>query len=121
MNGRSWPAMAAVGLAVLVYAMAVWHLEQLPRPQAADGLRVRMPVLLQVLQAGGDRHLAADLAVIRSITVDTAVKDSETLRVQAALAEDASLMNPRHEDNYYMAAAMLPWQSHNYQDRKSVV
>ena len=112
MNARSWPAVAAVGLAVLAYVAAVWHLEQLPRPQAAEGLRVRMPVLLQVLQAGGDRYLAADLAVIRSITGDTAIKDSETLRVQAALAEDASLMNPRHEDNYYMAAALLPWQGH---------
>lgn len=110
---RQRPLMLAlVALAVLLYALAVRQLDGMPRPQAAEGLKVRMPVLLQVLQAGGDRYLAADLAVIRSITVGAEVTDSETLRVQAALAEDASLLNPRHEDNYYMAAAMLPWQGH---------
>lgn len=108
---RPW-TLAFVALAVLVYALTVRHLSDLPRQQVAEGLRVRVPVLLQVMQAGGDRYLAADLAVIRSITVGTEITDSETLRVQAALAEDASLMNPRHEDNYYMAAALLPWQGY---------
>lgn len=108
---RPW-MLALVTLAVLLYALSVRQLDGMPRPQAAEGLKVRVPVLLQVLQAGGDRYLAADLAVIRSITVGAEVTDSETLRVQAALAEDVSLLNPRHEDNYYMAAAMLPWQGH---------
>lgn len=115
MSRRRWMTLAVAALAVAVYALALHQLEARPRPQAAEGLRVRMPVLLQVLQAGGDRHLAADLAVIRSITVGTEVTDHETLRVQAALAEDASLMNPRHEDNYYMAAALLPWQGYTEQ------
>lgn len=109
---RPWITAAIVLLAVALYAFTVRHLSDLPRQQVAEGLRVRVPVLLQVMQAGGDRYLAADLAVIRSITVGTEVTDSETLRVQAALAEDTSLMNPRHEDNYYMAAALLPWQGY---------
>lgn len=104
--------LAAIILSVLLYAAAVWRVSALRRAQAPEGLRVRMPVLLQVLQAGGDRYLGADLAVIRIITVDARVNDNETLHVQAALAEDASLMNPRHTDNYYMAAALLPWQGY---------
>ncbi|RRD67865.1 hypothetical protein EII19_03575 [Comamonadaceae bacterium OH2310_COT-174] len=100
------------GLALAVYVLTVWRLSDLPRPKVNEGLRVRVPVLLQVLQAGGDRYLAADLAVIRNITVGTEVNDSETLRIQAVLAEDVALMNPRHEDNYYMAAALLPWQGY---------
>jgi hypothetical protein len=29
--------------------------------------------------------------------------------VQAIVQEDAAWLNPRHEDNYYLAAAHLPW------------
>lgn len=99
-------------LACAAYVVAVWNVTDLPRPKAPEGLRIRMPVLVQVLQAGGDRYLAADLNVVRIITVDTELQDEETFRIQAALSEDVSLLNPRHEDNYYMTASMLPWQGY---------
>lgn len=96
-------------LAFALYVASVLHLSPLPRPQQEDVLRVRLPVLLQVLQAGGDRYLAADLNVIRSATVGGGVTDAETYRIQAAIQLDAARLNPRHEDNYYIAAAIVPW------------
>ncbi|WP_162846657.1 hypothetical protein [Corticibacter populi] len=99
-------------VALLLYALAVWHLAPLPRPEQEDVLRVRLPLLLQVFQAGGDRYLAADLNVIRSATVGGSVTDGETYRIQAAIQLDAARLNPRHEDNYYIAAAIVPWQGY---------
>lgn len=34
----------------------------------------------------------------------------ETLRALAMIQEDVSFLNPAHEDNYYTAAAVLPWE-----------
>lgn len=106
------PLWLAALLAVGLYAASVAQLSPLPRPQQPDVLRVRLPLLLQVLQAGGDRYLAADLNVIRSATVGGGVTDSETYRIQAAIQRDAARLNPLHEDNYYIAAAIVPWQGY---------
>jgi hypothetical protein len=77
--------------------------------QSLEVLRVRLPMLVQLLYSGGDPYLAANLNVIRSVVVDTAVTERETYRIQGQLQVDAARFNPRHEDNYYLAAAILPW------------
>lgn len=77
--------------------------------QSLEVLRVRLPMLVQLLYSGGDPYLAANLNVIRSVVVDTAVTERETYRIQGQLQEDAARFNPFHEDNYYLAAAILPW------------
>ena len=41
--------------------------------------------------------------------VDVAVTEQETYRIQGQLQADAARFNPLHEDNYYIAAAILPW------------
>ncbi|MDO5652678.1 MAG: hypothetical protein Q4G39_01030 [Brachymonas sp.] len=96
--------------AALLYALATWQLLPRPRFEQQEGLKVRLPLIFQIWQAGGDRYLAANLNVIRSATVGAFIKDQTTFAVQATLLQDASLFNPRHEDNYYLAASILPWQ-----------
>jgi hypothetical protein len=72
-------------------------------------VRVRLPLLVQLVNAGGDPYLAANFNVFRSLMVEARVTEGETYRVQGQLQVDASFFNPRHEDNYYVAAAILPW------------
>lgn len=77
--------------------------------QRLEVLRVRLPLLVQLLYSGGDPYLAANLNVFRSVVVDTSVTERETYRIQGQLQVDAARLNPLHEDNYYLAAAILPW------------
>ncbi|PNG04676.1 hypothetical protein CXL00_13455 [Stutzerimonas stutzeri] len=80
------------------------------RPNArAEVLRVRMPVPVQLTYSAGDRFLAANLNVFRSLMVTASVTEQETYRIQGQLQTDAAFFNPRHEDNYYVGAAILPW------------
>lgn len=80
------------------------------RPEArAEVLRVRLPIPVQLAYSAGDPYLAANLNVFRSLMVDARVTEEETYRIQGQLQADAAFFNPRHEDNYYVGAAILPW------------
>jgi tetratricopeptide (TPR) repeat protein len=57
----------------------------------------------------GDRYLAADLGAIRALIVATDKMRPEDYRILGKVQEDVSWLNPAHEDNYYTAAAILPW------------
>lgn len=92
-----------------LFALASLGLRDAPRADTEDVLRVRMPLVLQLAHAGGDRFLAANINSFRAIVLDTAVREPETFRVQAQLQVDAAFFNPYHADNYYLAAAQLPW------------
>ena len=101
----------------LLAALAAWaafwltgsQLQDQPRISEQDLLRVRLPAPLQLTYAGGDPYLAANLNVFRAMMVEASVTEQETYRVQARLQVDAARFNPYHEDNYYIAAAILPW------------
>lgn len=96
----AWAGFAYTGL----------QLQQQPRAdQQLDVLRVRLPLPLQLFNAAGDPYLAANLNVFRSVVVDTQVTEAESFRIQGQLQQDAARFNPYHEDNYYLAAASLPW------------
>lgn len=107
MSWRQW------GLILLAFAGFWWAglaLRDHARPQqAVEVLRVRMPLVVQLAYAAGDPYLAANINVFRSLMVDPRITEGETYRIQAQLQVDASLFNPRHEDNYYVSAAILPW------------
>jgi hypothetical protein len=98
--------LAVIGVVLLAYG----NLTRRPvlTPESAMDVVVSIP--LQLLAAGGDRYLAANVGTWRSIMVGTNKLPRETLRVLAAVQEDASWLNPAHEDNYYMATAILPWE-----------
>lgn len=104
-------------LALLLVCVGGWaafawgslQLRDAPRPEQQEVLRVRLPLPVQLAHAGGDAYLAANLNVFRALMVDPGMREAETYRVQAQLQRDAAFFNPRHADNYYLAAAQLPW------------
>lgn len=81
----------------------------MPRVGLEPEFSVRLPVPAQVLMSVGDRHLAANLSGFRVLVAETARMRPEDYAIQAQLQKDISRLNPAHEDNYYIAAAILPW------------
>jgi len=94
---------------VSLYAISVNVLEHVPRPSVKDQFSIAVPAPIQVIMAGGDRYLAANLAVFRALVVGTGQLDAETYKVLGQVQKDASKLNPAHEDNYYISQAILPW------------
>ena len=107
-RARNFPLAAALACAV-IYAAAVAHLKGVPYRDVTVELRVALPRFAQVLMAAGDRFLAADLAAIRALVVATDKMKPEEFALLARIQEDVAWFNPGHEDNYYTAAAILPW------------
>jgi hypothetical protein len=78
-----------------------------PRHERSRELAVRIPLVFQIVTAAGDRYLAANLAGFRVLVSESYRMDLQELRLQAQLQRDVSWLNPAHEDNYYIAAAIL--------------
>lgn len=96
--------------ATVVYLFAVGApRQQVAAPLSTPELIVSLPRFAQVLLAGGDRYLAANLANFRVLVASTERMGPEDYLVQARLQQDIAWLNPAHEDNYYVAAAILPW------------
>ena len=91
------------------YASLLPHIYALPRPPVANEMQVAVPRFAQVVMAVGDRFLAANLAGVRALVVSTETMTAESYRILGLVQSDVSWFNPAHEDNYYIAAAILPW------------
>lgn len=104
---------AVVGGALLAFAAGYWlslrQLASASRTQGKPELLVSLPRFAQVLLAGGDRHLAANLSGFRVLVAATEKMGAGDYAVQGRLQRDIAWLNPAHEDNYYIAAATLPW------------
>lgn len=98
-------------LAIIGYGFISYFLDRLPRKNDQDLLTIRVPPKLQIILAGGDRYLAANLAAYRAVVVGNGQLDPKTYEILANVQKDASLLNPAHEDNYYLAQAILPWNN----------
>ncbi len=96
-------------LALAAYAAVIPALYARPRPPVSPEMEVAMPRFVQVLMAAGDRYLAANLAGFRALVVSTQTMQAENYRILGIVQSDAAWLNPAHEDNYYLAAAILPW------------
>ena len=85
--------------------------EQRPKPARRQSISVEMqvalPLFVQVFMAVGDRHLAANIAAIRALVVVPHQMEPEEFKILAKVQEDVSWLNPAHEDNYYIAFAIL--------------
>jgi hypothetical protein len=95
--------------AAALFVGSAQRLKDLPRQIVNVEMQVALPLFVQVAMAGGDRYLAANIAAIRAIWVDTFKMRPEELAILAKVQKDVSWLNPAHEDNYYVAAAILPW------------
>jgi hypothetical protein len=100
--------LAALVLAVAFVATAE-RLKSVARQTVSVEMQVALPLFVQVFMAAGDRDLAANIAAIRALVVSTEKMRPEDYRILAKVQEDVSWLNPGHEDNYYIAAAILPW------------
>ena len=96
-------------IVLALYVYSVNNLDRIPRPKEKDLLSVAIPAPIQVVLAGGDRFLAANLAVIRAVVVSTSDLDRQAYEILGRIQSDAARLNPAHEDNYYISQAILPW------------
>lgn len=94
----------------LVFWLAQEGLRGVKRFRAKAEIEVALPVFVQVAMAGGDRYLAASWSVIRALVTETSRMAPEEYEILGQVQKDASWLNPAHEDNYYIAAAILPWE-----------
>jgi len=79
-----------------------------PRPvRAAVMDRVVVAAPIQLMLTGGDRFLAADMEAIRSAAIGPDNPNEMLYRIRSH--QVAAQLNPCHEDNYYLANALLTW------------
>lgn len=99
-------------LALVAHAAYYHSIKQLGRTPPGvvkPELLISLPVAAQLLFSAGDRYLAANILGFRVLVAETSRMGRAEYAVQARLQRDISLLNPAHEDNYYVAAAILPW------------
>lgn len=101
-------------LSMIVGALLFWlaqgGLQGVQRSRANAEIEVALPIFVQVAMAGGDRYLAANWSVVRALVAETMRMAPEEYPILAQVQKDASWLNPAHEDNYYIATAILPWE-----------
>lgn len=91
------------------FAFVAERNKQLPRGQIGSEIRIALPLFVQVLGFAGDRYLAANVAGVRALVVETGKMTADEFAILGKVQTDVSWLNPAHEDNYYTAAAILPW------------
>lgn len=96
-------------LAAMVFLVTAERLKSAPRQTVRVEMQVALPLFVQVFMAAGDRFLAANIAAIRALVVDTFRMKPDEFAILGKVQEDVSWLNPGHEDNYYIATAILPW------------
>lgn len=106
----SWRPIVAVLIGCLIIFFVQSRLPGIKRAKVSVEIAISLPVFIQVVLAGGDRYLAASWATIRSLVTETSKMGSDDFQVLAQVQRDASWLNPAHEDNYYTATAILPWE-----------
>ncbi|QDQ26270.1 hypothetical protein FNU76_07795 [Chitinimonas arctica] len=104
----------------LMYANLSRHIFERPSVRSSEEMTVVTPAPLQLLFAAGDRYLAANIATFRALTVGVHELKPETYHVLAQVQLRAAMLNPRQEDNYYTASAILPWNG-QYQPAQQVL
>lgn len=104
---RDWKLGLAALLAATVFVATSERLKSAPRQSISVEMQVALPLFVQVLMAMGDRHMAANIAAIRALVVATDKMQPNEFRILAKVQEDVSWLNPAHEDNYYIAFAVL--------------
>ncbi|HTJ96293.1 MAG TPA: hypothetical protein VL381_02400 [Rhodocyclaceae bacterium] len=104
-----WRQIACIVGCAALFVYAQGRLEGKLRMRPAGEIGVALPLFIQVALAGGDRYLAANTAAVRALVTEPSKMAAEEFHVLAKVQEGVSWLNPYHEDNYYTAAAVLPW------------
>jgi hypothetical protein len=105
------PMLFAVFLWLFFAVITGWQ-STAPLKQSVSQIDARVVIAAPVLVVlfGSDRHFAANMEVIRLATtgVESGMGDADYLVRAQRVASD---LNPCHEDNYYLANALLAWGS----------
>lgn len=108
--------MSRAGLVTLVavfgFVVSVAMSDRYPVRDSSLEMAVKLPRFVQVIMAGGDRYLAANIGAVRALVSDTNRLDPQGYEILAQVQDDVSWLNPAHEDNYYISTAILPWNGH---------
>jgi hypothetical protein len=105
-----WFRQAAIFLLLVAcLGVSVTQVQRQNRPQVHVEMQVTLPLFVQVVMAMGDRYLAANVGSIRALVVATEKMTPDQYKVLAKVHEDVSWLNRGHEDNYYIATNILPW------------
>jgi hypothetical protein len=104
---RNWKLGLVALLTATVFVATSERLKSAPRQSVSVEMQVALPLFVQVFMAMGDRYLAANIASIRALVVATDRMRPEEFKILAKVQEDVSWLNPAHEDNYYIAFAIL--------------
>lgn len=106
------PDTTLVLIGLVAYSLFLWSVSwkaQHLTTRKVDEMSVAMPAIVQLGFAMGDRYLAANMGVFRSQTIGTQEFQTDTYAALAKVQLVTAQLNPKHEDNYYTAAAILPW------------
>lgn len=106
-TGGKWFLVALC--AAIAFVTLNLRMKSTPRQAVNIEIQVTLPLFVQVAMAAGDRYLAANIAAIRALWVDNFRMQRDEFKVLARVQQDVSWLNPSHEDNYYVATAVLPW------------
>lgn len=107
--GKGWEFLFAGGLFLSLFGLVGKDISHTPRQRAGSEFLVTLPIVAQVVMTGGDRYLAANLATFRALVASTESMTEDDFALQAKIQTDVAWLNPAQEDNYYIAAAILPW------------
>jgi hypothetical protein len=105
---QNWKLGLAMLLAATVFVATAQRLKSAPRQNVLIEMQVALPLFVQVFMTMGDRYLAANIAAIRALVVAPDRMQPDEFKILAKVQKDVSWLNPGHEDNYYIAFAILP-------------
>ena len=108
MLARNWKLGLAMLLAATVFVATAQRLKSAPRQNVSIEIQIALPLFVQVFMTMGDRYLAANVAAIRALVVAPDRMQADEFKILAKVQKDVSWLNPGHEDNYYIAFAILP-------------
>ncbi|WP_028456457.1 hypothetical protein [Chitinilyticum litopenaei] len=97
------------GTLLAIYIPATNYLLQQRAPLQADAINVAISPPMQTVLSGGDRYLAANIGTLRALFLSVEKLTASDYAILARVQDDSSLLNPRSNDNYYIAQAILPW------------
>lgn len=109
MSARKIFNLLAILALLLLYIFMQGRVFDRPMTRVQEEMHFAIPPVVQLIMTGGDKYLAANIGAFRAVTVGVFQLKPETYRVLADTQVVAAQMNPFHEDNYYTAAAILPW------------
>lgn len=92
-----------------LFAFTVVNTKHYERQASPESFNVVLSPVVQMFMAGGDRFLAANVAVWRTTVFPLSSVNPESAQALAQAQLVASQLNPAHEDNYYTAQGILPW------------